>query len=210
MGFAFDGDADRLIAVDEKGNIVDGDKIIYICASWLKNLGKLKGNKVVVTVMSNMGLHRALEKEGIEVTETQVGDRYVMEEMLRSGAVFGGEQSGHIIFLNNNTTGDGIISALQLLNAVKSSGKTLGELASSMSCYPQLLKNVKVHDKERVMTAPALLQSVNYWEQRLNGEGRILVRPSGTEPLVRVMVECRDPGMLELTTNKLVEVVGNI
>lgn len=210
LGLAFDGDADRLIAVDENGNLVDGDQIMFICAQDLKERGLLSKNTVVVTVMSNLGLHRALDKAGIEIAETQVGDRWVLEELLRRGAVFGGEQSGHIIFLGEQTTGDGALTALKLLSVIRRKGLPLGELAAQMYRYPQLLKNVAVSDKQSVMSSAQLREAVCSCERKLNGQGRILVRPSGTEQLVRVMAEGRDIEELNVIVDELTGVIRKL
>lgn len=210
LGLACDGDADRLIAVDEQGNIVDGDQIMVICGRDLKAQGRLKKNTVVVTVMSNLGLHLAFRQDGIQVLETRVGDRYVLEELLKSGATFGGEQSGHILFLDDHTTGDGLLTALKLLAVVVKRGATLSELAAQMERLPQLLKNVPVADKQKLMASPFLQEAIRRQEQRLNGQGRILVRPSGTEPLIRVMVEGRDPGQLQLIVEELIQVIREL
>ncbi|BDG34268.1 phosphoglucosamine mutase [Saccharococcus caldoxylosilyticus] len=189
VGLAFDGDGDRLIAVDEHGNIVDGDQIMYICAKYLKEIGRLKHQTVVTTVMSNLGFYKALEAQGIQSVQTKVGDRYVVEEMKKNGYNLGGEQSGHIIFLDYNTTGDGLLTALQLVNIMKIKGKPLSELAGEMKKYPQLLVNVKVADKEKVMENEKVKAAIQEVEAEMNGNGRVLVRPSGTEPVVRVMAE---------------------
>ncbi|SDI30544.1 phosphoglucosamine mutase [Alteribacillus persepolensis] len=189
VGLAFDGDADRLIAVDEKGQYVDGDKIMYICAKYLKQEAMLAHNTVVTTVMSNLGLYKALEKEGISSKKTAVGDRYVMEEMRAGGYSLGGEQSGHIIFLDHVKTGDGMLTALQLVDIMKASGKPLSELAGEMEKYPQKLENVRVTNKHEVAVNPSVKEVIDKVEEKMDGEGRVLVRPSGTEPLVRVMVE---------------------
>ncbi|WP_027356899.1 phosphoglucosamine mutase [Desulfofundulus thermocisternus] len=210
LGLAHDGDADRVIAVDGRGNLVDGDQIMVILARSLQKKGRLARDTVVVTVMSNLGLDLALEKSGIRVLKTRVGDRYVLEEMLRSGATFGGEQSGHIIMLDYNTTGDGILTALQLLQVVRETGATLQELAAQMEKLPQLLENVRVTDKEKVMGSPELARAIREQEERLGGQGRILVRPSGTEPLVRVMVEGRDMDLLRSIAGELVEVIHRV
>ncbi len=190
-GLAFDGDADRLIAVDASGNIVDGDKLIYINARALHEKGELKDGLVTVTVMSNIGLYKAVEKFGGKVETTKVGDRYVLESMLETGGIIGGEQSGHIIFLNHTTTGDGILSALQLMQAVRDSGKTLEELAKEVKMYPQVLKNAKIknENKKKYMLDPVISNEIKEIEKLIKGDGRILIRPSGTEPLVRVMLE---------------------
>ncbi|UHA60923.1 phosphoglucosamine mutase [Metabacillus litoralis] len=198
IGLAFDGDGDRLIAVDENGNIVDGDQIMYICAKFLNSEGRLKKNTVVSTVMSNLGFYKGLEAHDINSIPTAVGDRYVVEEMKRNDYNLGGEQSGHIIFLDYNTTGDGLLTGLQLINIMKLTGKKLSELANEMTKYPQLLVNVKVTDKHRVTENEKVSEIISAVEEEMNGNGRILVRPSGTEPLVRVMAEapteeqCRD------------------
>lgn len=189
VGLAFDGDGDRLIAVDENGNIVDGDQIMYVCAKYLKEIGRLKQQTVVSTVMSNLGFYKALEAQGIQSVQTAVGDRYVVEEMRKNGYNLGGEQSGHIIFLDYNTTGDGMLTALQLVNIMKIKGKPLSELASEMKKYPQQLVNVKVADKHKVMENEKVKAVIQEVEKEMNGNGRVLVRPSGTEPLVRVMAE---------------------
>ena len=189
VGLAFDGDGDRLIAVDEKGHIVDGDKIMYICAKFLKEEGRLQHDTVVSTVMSNLGFYKALESIGIQSVKTPVGDRYVMEEMRKNDYNLGGEQSGHIIFLDYTTTGDGMLSALQLVNIMKITGKSLSELAGEMKTFPQNLVNVKVTDKEKALENERIKAVIDKVEQELGANGRVLVRPSGTEPLVRVMVE---------------------
>ncbi|KJS17900.1 MAG: phosphoglucosamine mutase [Peptococcaceae bacterium BRH_c4b] len=210
LGLAHDGDADRVLAVDECGNLVDGDRIMVICARHLKEKGELARNTVVVTVMSNLGLHLALRESGINVLETSVGDRYVLEECLRCGSVFGGEQSGHILFLDHTPTGDGLLTALKLLAVVKESGKSLTELAAQMERLPQILKNVKVEDKQAVMSSPVLSEAIRQQERLLAGQGRILVRPSGTEPLVRVMVEGRNMDELEKIVDELTSLVKEI
>lgn len=194
MGLAFDGDADRLIAVDEQGRLIDGDKMIYICAKMLKHNDALPGDKVTATVMSNIGFHRALTNIGCNVETTQVGDRYVLESMLKTGCVIGGEQSGHIIFLNHTTTGDGILSALQLLKAVKESGIKPSMLADEVAIYPQVLKNARIknENKKKYLSDPEISAEIERLESMMAGEGRVLIRPSGTEPLVRVMIEGKD------------------
>ncbi|ACA58917.1 phosphoglucosamine mutase [Candidatus Desulforudis audaxviator MP104C] len=210
LGLAFDGDADRLIAVDEHGRLVDGDHLLVICGRHMRRHGRLAGNTMVVTVMSNLGLHLALREAGIRVLQTKVGDRYVLEEMLRSGCCLGGEQSGHIIFTEYNTTGDGIITALQLLKVMRETGRPLSQLAAQMERLPQLLENVRVRDRNAVMSSPALWEAIARYEHGLNGEGRILVRPSGTEPLVRVMAEARNETLLTKVVEELVRVVTEI
>jgi phosphoglucosamine mutase len=210
LGVAHDGDADRMLAVDAQGRLVDGDQIMVICASHLKNQGRLKDDTVVVTVMSNLGLCRAFENAGIKVLETGVGDRYVLEEMLRSGANYGGEQSGHVISLEHNTTGDGIFTAMQLVTVMQETGQPLAELAAQMEHYPQMLVNVQVKDKELVMNRPALAQAISELEKSIAGNGRILVRASGTEQLVRVMAEHRDLKELERVVGGLVKLINKI
>lgn len=191
IGISFDGDADRLIAVDEKGNVVDGDHVMAICGIHLKNKGKLKQDTVVATVMSNMGLDICLKKENINIVKTKVGDRYVIEEMLNNGYSLGGEQSGHIIFLEHNTTGDGLLTALQLISVVKETGKKLSELAEVMTSLPQVLVNAKVSNEKKnsYMEDEVVRKEIEKLEEKFHGEGRVLIRPSGTEPLVRVMIE---------------------
>jgi phosphoglucosamine mutase len=204
LGLAFDGDADRLIAVDEKGRIIDGDRVIYICAKMLKQSGELLGDRVTVTVMSNLGLHKALEELGCEVDVTQVGDRYVLESMLKTGCVLGGEQSGHIIFLNHSTTGDGVLSALQLLKAVKGSGKKLSVLTDEVAIYPQVLKNasIKNENKKKYKEDYDIASEIERIEKIMAGDGRVVIRPSGTEPLVRIMIEGKDVDIItELAEN---------
>lgn len=209
LGLAFDGDADRLIAVDEKGELVDGDFIMAICGVAWKRRGKLKNNTVVSTVMSNIGFYKALEAEGIETRQTAVGDRYVMEEMLKGGFNLGGEQSGHIIFLDYNTTGDGLLTGLQLLDVVaETNGKPLSELAAeTMTQYPQILVNVRVADKSKLTGNIAVKSAVEEIEEKLGSNGRVLVRPSGTEPIVRVMAEGPDKAELEAYVEHIAYVV---
>ncbi len=198
IGLAFDGDADRLIAVDELGRVLDGDKTIAICAKMLKKDGKLKDNKVTATVMSNIGFHKAMEAMGISVDVTGVGDRYVLERMLQTGCVIGGEQSGHIIFLEHTTTGDGILSSLQLVRAVLESGRNLSELADEIKIYPQVLVNARINNdyKKTYMKDEEVAASIAAIEKQMQGNGRVLIRPSGTEPLVRVMLEGSDIRMI--------------
>lgn len=210
LGLAHDGDADRVIAVDESGNIVDGDQMMLICAKYLKEKNMLPNDIVVVTVMSNLGLHLGLKEAGIKVLETKVGDRYVMEELLKSGAAFGGEQSGHIINLNHNTTGDGILTALQLVAVVKDRGKSLKELAGEMERFPQLLVNVRVGDKKKAMESSEVAEAIKEGEAKLEGKGRILVRPSGTEPLVRVMAEGPNQEALQNLVEDIAAVISRV
>lgn len=189
MGFAFDGDGDRVLAVDSKGNVVDGDKIMFILAKHLKDQGELKDNMVVSTVMSNIGFYKAIEENGLQSVKTAVGDRYVVEEMRNNSYSLGGEQSGHIILMNYATTGDGILTAVKLTDIIKKSGKSLEELANEVSIYPQKLVNIKVVDKKTAMEDEEVLSECTKVEKELEGNGRILLRASGTENLIRVMVE---------------------
>ncbi len=204
VGLAFDGDGDRLIAVDENGEIVDGDKILFICAKYMNEKGFLTKNTVVSTVMSNLGFYKALEKQGIQSVQAAVGDRYVMEAMREGGYNLGGEQSGHIIFLDFSTSGDGMLSALQLVNVMKATGKKLSELASEITILPQVLKNVRVEDKEKALEAEKIQTVIDAVEEELGENGRVLVRPSGTEPLIRVMVEAQTEEECEMFVNRIV------
>ncbi|EPN5990218.1 phosphoglucosamine mutase [Enterococcus faecalis] len=206
-GLAFDGDGDRIIAVDELGRIIDGDKIMYICAKYLAEKKRLKKDTIVTTVMSNLGFHKAVEEIGLKDVVTQVGDRYVVEEMRKNDYNFGGEQSGHMIFLDYNTTGDGMLSGIQLLNVMKQTGKKLSELADEVAIYPQKLVNIRVTDKNGAMEVPAIKAVVEQAEAEMNGEGRILVRPSGTEPLLRVMAEAPTQEKVDYYVDKIAEVV---
>ncbi|WP_086444910.1 phosphoglucosamine mutase [Candidatus Enterococcus lemimoniae] len=207
VGLAFDGDGDRIIAVDELGNIVDGDKIMFICAKYLAEKNRLKKDTIVTTVMSNLGFHKAVEAAGMKDVITQVGDRYVVEEMRKNDYNFGGEQSGHMIFLDYNTTGDGMLSGIQLLNVMKQTGKKLSELASEVTVYPQKLVNIRVTDKHGAMDVPAIKEIVELMETEMNGDGRILVRPSGTEPLLRVMAEAPTQEKVDYYVDKIATVV---
>ena len=211
IGLAFDGDADRLLAVDENGKVVDGDQIMAIVGNHMKEQGKLKGDTIVVTVMSNLGFFLMAEKNGIRAEQTKVGDRYVLERMREIGASLGGEQSGHVIFLDENTTGDGLLSALHLLQVLVETGKPLSELASVMDVLPQALVNAKVpnHKKERYMEYPEIADAIEKLNGMFAGEGRVLIRPSGTEPLVRVMIEGKDQRMIEKEARKLAELIQN-
>ena len=206
-GLAFDGDGDRIIEVDELGRINDGDKIMYICAKYLAEKKRLKKDTIVTTVMSNLGFHKAVEEIGLKDVVTQVGDRYVVEEMRKNDYNFGGEQSGHMIFLDYNTTGDGMLSGIQLLNVMKQTGKKLSELADEVTIYPQKLVNIRVTDKNGAMEVPAIKAVVEQAEAEMNGEGRILVRPSGTEPLLRVMAEAPTQEKVDYYVDKIAEVV---
>lgn len=207
IGLSFDGDADRLIAVDENGAEVDGDYILSICGDAMKRAGTLKHGTIVTTVMANLGFFKGAEKLGIRTVQTAVGDRYVMEEMRKGGYNLGGEQSGHIIFLDYNTTGDGILSALQLVQTVVASGKKLSKLTGLMQKYPQVLVNVKVADKSKLKGNDAVEQAIASVERRFAGNGRVLVRPSGTESLVRVMAEGPDRETVEAYAAEIAEVV---
>ncbi|HEY8875834.1 MAG TPA: phosphoglucosamine mutase [Desulfosporosinus sp.] len=207
LGLAMDGDADRLIVVDEQGNVLDGDFIMLICALAQKAKGTLAQNAVVVTVMSNLGLHLALKEAGITIFQTQVGDRYVMEELLRTGAKLGGEQSGHIIFLDHNTTGDGLLTALHLLSVLKERDIPLSQLASQMRRLPQVLLNATVQHKERLMQEERVLEKVKQAELALGDQGRVLVRSSGTEPLIRVMVEGPDQQKLKELAQGVIDII---
>lgn len=208
-GFAFDGDADRLLAVDEKGNVVDGDKIIAICAQGLEAAGKLRKNTAVVTVMSNMGFFKFCEEQGINCETTKVGDRYVLEKMLEDNLSIGGEQSGHVIFLDYATTGDGQLTAVKLLEVMKKTSKSLSDLASIMQVYPQVLINVKVSNigKVRYSSDNEIQKAISEAERILGDDGRVLVRVSGTEPLVRVMLEGKDEALINELAEEIAEVV---
>ena len=206
VGFAFDGDGDRVLAVDAKGNIVDGDKIMFILAKHLKEQGELKDNMVVSTVMSNIGFYKAIEENGLQSIKTAVGDRYVVEEMRKNDYSLGGEQSGHIVLMNYATTGDGILTAVKLANIIKTSGKSLEELASEVNIYPQKLVNIKVVDKKTAMEDSDILAECEKVEKELEGNGRILLRASGTENLIRVMVEASSDEL----TDKYCEQVAKI
>ena len=209
LGLAFDGDADRMLAVDENGELVDGDKVIAICADRMKREGTLKKNTAVVTVMSNMGFFKFCSEQGIECAKTAVGDRYVLERMLRDGYNIGGEQSGHVIFLDYASTGDGELSGVQLVETVVKSGRKLSELAKIMKVYPQVLINVRVSDegKKKYNNDEYIISAVQQAEMELNGEGRVLVRVSGTEPLIRVMLEGSDIDMITKLGNEIADVV---
>lgn len=209
MGFAFDGDADRLIAVDEKGELIDGDKLMCLCAEMMRDRDELAENRIVSTVMSNVGFHRYLKEAGFELEIANVGDRYVLDKMLETGAVLGGEQSGHIIFLNHATTGDGILSALQLLQAIVLSGKKAGEAAGAIKVFPQVLKNarVKIENKTKFVKDAEIMAAINEIEEELADEGRVLIRPSSTEPLVRVMIEGQDVDDITAKAQKLARLI---
>lgn len=212
IGLAFDGDADRLLAVDEMGNIIDGDQIMAIVGVHMKNQGKLKGDMIIATVMSNLGFFLMGDKNGIKIEQTKVGDRYVLERMKEIGASLGGEQSGHIIFLDENTTGDGLLSALHLLQVMVETKESLSELSKVMEVMPQALVNAKVpnHKKERYMEYPEIAEAISKLDSKFAGEGRVLIRPSGTEPKVRVMIEGKDKKQIDEEAKKLAELIQNI
>ena len=207
VGLAFDGDGDRVIAVDEQGQIVDGDAIMFILAKYLKEHGRLNEDTVVSTVMSNIGFHKALEAEEMTAVETQVGDRYVVEAMREGGYNLGGEQSGHVILMDYNTTGDGLLTGIKLLSVMRDTGRKLSELAAEVTIYPQKLVNIAVHDKRTVMDQPEVQEIIRQKEQQLQGQGRILVRPSGTEPIVRVMAEAPTDEQVDDVVDKIADVI---
>ena len=207
VGFAYDGDADRCIAVDHRGNIIDGDKIMYVCGKYLREQGRLNGNTVVTTVMSNMGLYKALEREGISYEQTAVGDKYVAENMLENNYSIGGEQSGHIIFSKYSATGDGILTSLMLMEACVEKKTTLCDLAKEMKVYPQILRNVRVADKVAARENPKVKEAVETAARALGTDGRILVRESGTEPLIRVMVEAGTEDICAEHVDNVVKVI---
>ena len=212
VGLAFDGDADRLLAVDELGNVVDGDQIMAIVGAHMRNMGKLRQNTLVVTVMSNLGLFLFGDREKIHMEKTKVGDRYVLERMREIGANLGGEQSGHIIFLDENTTGDGLLSALHLLEVMVVTGKPLSELSKVMTVMPQALVNVKVpnHRKEHFMEYPEIAEAIEELEKEFAGEGRVLIRPSGTEPKVRVMIEGKDKAKIDAEAHRIADLIQQL
>lgn len=209
IGLSFDGDADRLLVVDEKGNLIDGDKIMFICANFLREKGLLEKDTLVATVMTNLGLVLAAKEKGIQLVQTKVGDRYVLEEMLKSGYVLGGEQSGHIIFLDYNTTGDGLCTALQLLSIMKKTGKKLSELADVFQTLPQVTVNAKVQNarKEEYQSDKVIMDEIAVLEKEFENKGRVLIRPSGTEPCVRVMLEGDDLAQITQKANYLAKLI---
>ena len=207
VGIANDGDADRCLMVDEKGQVLDGDQIMLLCGLHLKEQGKLKENMIVGTVMSNIGFHKAAKELGMQTCSTAVGDRYVLEKMLAEGYSIGGEQSGHVIFLDYNSTGDGLLTAVQTLSIMKEKGKSLSELAGLMTKYPQLLVNVRVLTKAGWETNTAIQDAISEAEEELGANGRILVRPSGTEPLIRVMAEGPDQDQLDELCKRIGDVI---
>jgi len=211
IGLAFDGDADRLLAVDENGNLVDGDQIMAIVGNHMRNQGKLKKDTIVVTVMTNLGFTLMAKEQNLNIETTKVGDRYVLERMKEIGASLGGEQSGHVIFLDENTTGDGLLSALHLLQVLVDTGKPLSELSKIMTVLPQALVNAKVpnHKKDHYMEYPEIASAIAKLEEMFAGEGRVLIRPSGTEPKVRVMIEGKDQALIDAEAKKLADLIQN-
>ena len=207
LGFAYDGDADRCLAVDHEGRLVDGDQILYLCGAYMKEKGQLPGNTIVTTIMSNLGLYKALDRLGIRYERTKVGDRYVYESMAENGYGLGGEQSGHIIFLRHATTGDGILTSLKIMELILDKKKSLHELCEDFIVYPQVLKNVRVSDKEKAEEDPAVRAELRALSEKLGEEGRVLLRASGTEPLIRVMAEAKTEEECEDCVNRLIAVM---
>jgi phosphoglucosamine mutase len=207
VGFAYDGDGDRCLAVDENGNLVDGDRIMFVCAKYMKEQGKLKDNTLVTTVMSNLGLYKALEREGMRYEQTNVGDKYVAENMFANDYKIGGEQSGHIIFSKYARTGDGILTSLMLMEAMIEKKRSLGSLAGEVTIYPQILRNVRVADKAAARSNPKVVREIDAVGSELGSNGRILVRESGTEPLIRVMVEGETDEICKHYADRVVDVM---
>ena len=207
VGFAFDGDADRCLAVDDQGHIIDGDLILYVCGTYLKERGELNNNTIVTTIMSNLGLYKALDKKGISYEKTAVGDKYVYENMLQNDHVLGGEQSGHIIFSKYAATGDGVLTALMIMEVILNKKTSLSNLIKDVVIYPQLLENVRVKDKKAAMEHPAVQQAAKEVDEALGDEGRLLLRESGTEPLVRVMVEAKTDELCQQYVKKVADVI---
>lgn len=207
VGFAYDGDADRCIAVDENGNVVDGDLILYVCGKYLKEQGRLRGDTIVTTVMSNLGLYKACDKIGMKYEKTAVGDKYVYENMQQNGFQLGGEQSGHIIFSKHARTGDGILTSLMVMEVIMETKQTLSKLTEEVTIYPQLLKNVRVSDKKTARENPEVIKAVEKVAEELGDDGRILVRESGTEPLIRVMVEAATDAICEEKVDSVIAVM---
>ena len=207
VGFAYDGDADRCIAVDENGNVVDGDLILYVCGKYMKEHGQLKDDTIVTTIMSNLGLYKACDKIGMKYEKTQVGDKYVYENMVKNGFMLGGEQSGHIIFSKHATTGDGILTSLMLMEVIMETKQSLGQLTEEVKIYPQLLKNVRVADKKTARENPEVVKAVDAVAEALGDDGRILVRESGTEPVIRVMVEATTDELCEKYVTQVIDVI---
>ena len=207
VGFAFDGDADRCLAVDENGNLIDGDLILYICGKYLMEQGRLNGNTIVTTIMSNLGLYKACDKIGMKYEKTAVGDKYVFENMMNNNYVLGGEQSGHIIFSKYAKTGDGILTSLMLMEVILEKKMTLGKLAEEVKIYPQLLQNVRVADKKTARENPEVIKAIEHVAEVLGDDGRILVRESGTEPVIRVMVEASTDELCAKYVKEVVDVM---
>ena len=210
VGFAYDGDADRCMAVDEHGNVVDGDLILYVCGKYLKEIGQLKDDMIVTTVMSNIGLYKACDKIGLRYQQTKVGDKYVFENMMENGYRLGGEQSGHIIFSKHATTGDGILTSLKIMEVLLEKKTTLGTLTSEVQIYPQLLENLRVTDKKAVLEHPEVKKAIAEVTEALGSDGRILVRESGTEPLLRVMVEATTQELCKEYVGKVIDTMKRI
>ena len=207
VGFAYDGDADRCIAVDENGNIVDGDLILYVCGKYLKERGQLNGDTIVTTIMSNLGLYKACDKIGMKYEKTKVGDKYVYENMVQNNFMLGGEQSGHVIFAKHATTGDGILTSLMIMEVIMETKQTLGKLAEEVTIYPQLLKNVRVADKKTARENPEVVKAIEAVTEALGENGRILVRESGTEPVIRVMVEAETQEICEKYVDEVINIM---
>ena len=207
IGFAYDGDADRCLAVDEKGNIIDGDLILYICGLYMKERGELNNDTIVTTVMSNIGLYKALDEHGIKYEQTAVGDKYVYENMMQNGHSIGGEQSGHIIFSKHSITGDGILTSLKLMEVMLEKKMPLSDLIKDIVIYPQVLKNVRVDDKTIVKEDKKVQDAVQQVAKKLGDEGRILVRESGTEPVIRIMVEAKSDELCNEYVSEVYEVI---
>lgn len=210
VGFAYDGDADRCLAVDENGRLIDGDLILYVCGKYMKENGKLHNDTIVTTIMSNLGLYKACDREGIKYEKTSVGDKYVYENMVKNGHSLGGEQSGHIIFSKHATTGDGILTSLKLMEVMLEKKTTLGTLASEVKIYPQLLLNLRVTDKDLVLNHPEVIAAEKAVEEALGDNGRILVRASGTEPLLRVMVEAETQELCEKYATSVIDTMKKV
>lgn len=207
VGFAYDGDADRCIAVDDKGEVCDGDKILYLCGVYLKEYGRLKENTVVTTVMSNMGLYKAFDEAGINYVQTAVGDKYVYENMSVNGYILGGEQSGHIIFMEDADTGDGVLTSLKIMEVMMKQKEKLSDLVKPVRIYPQLLKNIRVADKKEAKEDPDVCAAVKEVQEALGKDGRILIRESGTEPVIRVMVEAETDALCKLYVDQVIDVI---
>lgn len=207
IGFAYDGDADRCLAVDEKGNIIDGDLILYICGLYMKERGELNNNTIVTTVMSNIGLYKALDEHGIKYEQTAVGDKYVYENMMQNGHSIGGEQSGHIIFSKHSITGDGILTSLKLMEVMLEKKMSLSDLIKDIAIYPQILKNVRVVDKTIVQEDKKVQDAVQQVAEKLGDDGRVLVRESGTEPVIRIMVEAKSDDLCNEYSNEIYKVI---